>query len=138
MNMLPSKASQLPRPAGGLAALDVNIDSMLCNLSSAFNPLHRDCMLNYHVQAVDARQVCMSVVMPNEMLSSFSMFLESMGGFFRIVNNKARSSSATIKTHDLEKLAEREQAKAAFDSEGNRQLSTIYIPTDFAAMLTWS
>ncbi len=110
MNTLPSNTvGQVRRSAVGLAVLDVNIDQLLCNLTSAFNPLHRDCLLNYHVKAVNARQVCMSVVMPNEMLQSFSQLLESMGGFFRIVNGKARSSSAAIKTHDLDKIAEREE-----------------------------
>jgi hypothetical protein len=51
----------------------------------------------------------MSVVMPNEMLQSFSQLLESMGGFFRVVNGKARASSAVLKVYDLDKIAEREQ-----------------------------
>lgn len=117
MNTLPSRGCQPSRTAGGLAALDINMDSMLCNLTSAFNPLHRDCLLDYHVHAVNSGQVCMSVVMSNEMLRSFSQLLESMGGFFRIVNNKARSSSAHIKAHDLGELEKLAQFKDAFRSE---------------------
>jgi len=118
MGTLPSNPiGQVQRSAVGLSALNVNIDHMLCNLNSAFNPLHRDCLLNYHVAAVNSSQVCMSVVMPNEMLQSFSMLLESMGGFFRVVNGKARSSSASIKAHDLDKIAEHEKVADAFRSE---------------------
>jgi hypothetical protein len=110
MNMLPHKAErQVQRSAVGLSGLDVNVDNLLCNLTSAFNPLHRDCLLNYHVRAVNSGQVCMSVVMPNEMLQSFSQLLESMGGFFRVVNGKARASTAAVKVHDLDKIAERDQ-----------------------------
>lgn len=51
------------------------------------------------------------------MLRSFSQLLESMGGFFRVVNNKARSSSAVLKAHDLDELEKRAQFKAAFHSD---------------------
>lgn len=117
MDTLLSRSRQPARSASGLSALDTNMDSLLCNLSSSFNPLHRDCLLDYQVQAVNTGHVCMSVVMPNEMLRSFSTLLESMGGFFRIVNNKARSSSATIKAHDLDELERQSQFKSAFHSE---------------------
>lgn len=117
MQMLSPKRTQTGRSAVGLGGLDVNIDLLLCNLNSAFNPLHRDCLVNYHVTAVNTHQVCMSVVLPNEMLHSFSTFLESMGGFFRVVNNKARSASAIVKAHDLDEIEERKQRILNFSSE---------------------
>ncbi|MDA8413808.1 MAG: hypothetical protein M0023_08465 [Desulfobacteraceae bacterium] len=107
--LLPKSSGQVQRSAVGLPGLNVDMDNLLYNLTSAFNPLHRDCLLNYHVAAVNAQQVCMSVVMPREMLQSFSQLLESMGGFFRVVNGKARAASAIVKAHDLDKIAEREQ-----------------------------
>ena len=114
---LPNSIGQAHRPAVGLSGLQVDIDSMLCNLNSAFNPLHRDCLLDYHVRSVNSSQVCMSVVMPNELLSSFSQMLESMGGFFRVVNNKARSSAASIRIHDLDAIAKREQITSDFKKD---------------------
>ena len=118
MRTLPFEpVTRLSGSAGGVSRLDVNIDSLLCNLNSAFNPLHRDCMLDYRVQAVNTEQICMSVIMPNEMLQSFSMFLESMGGFFRVVNNKARVSSSMIKIHDLAEIADREKFVNGFSKD---------------------
>lgn len=112
-----NKQGYAHRSAVGMELLNVNIDTLLCNLNSAFNPLHRDCLLNYHVTAVNSGQVCMSVVMPSEMLRSFSMLLESMGGFFRVVNGKARASSATVKAHDLDTITERDRLIEAFKTE---------------------
>lgn len=109
-NLLSADADRASHPvAGSVSKLEINMDQLLFNLNSAFNPLHRDCLVDYHVQAVDTRNICMSVVMPNEMLHSFSLLLESMGGFFRLANNKARSSSAVVKAHDLGEMAKREE-----------------------------
>jgi hypothetical protein len=118
MNTLPLKAAgQVHRSAVGLPGLNVNMDTLLYNISSSFNPLHRDCLIDYHVKAVNPSQVCMSVVMPNEMLQSFSILMESLGGFFRVVNIKSRSSRASLKAHDLDEISDRDERIRLFRSE---------------------
>ena len=97
--------------------LNENIDSLLCNLTSAFNPLHRDCLLDYQVKAINSGEVCMSVILPNEMLLSFSTLLESMGGFFRAVNNRARSVVAEQRLYDLDQIQAQQAANSGFRNE---------------------
>ena len=108
--------SQPHRPAVGLA-LNVDMESMLYDLNSSFNPLHRDCLMDYHVTALDAGKVCMSVIMPRGMLRSFTTLLESMGGFFRFVDNRRKSTEASARVLDLDRLAERDRVKQSFQSE---------------------
>lgn len=112
---------QLYRSAGVLAP-DIDINGLLCNLNSAFNPLHRDCLLDYHVDMVDRQRVCLSVIMPRDALRSFTLLLESMGGFFRVVNNKARSAHAIYKVHDIDGVTARKQLA----SERERLVCSVF------------
>lgn len=116
-NSLEASRARHPVAGSGTTGLEINIDQLLFSLNSSFNPLHRDCLLNYQVRAVDTKNICMSVVMPNEMMHSFSLLLESVGGFFRIVNNKARAASAAVKVHDLGEISKREATINSYQAE---------------------
>lgn len=78
----------------------VDIDRVLCDLNSEFNPLHRDFLLDYHVAGVRDGYVYLSVALPEGMTRVFVSMLESMTGFFRFIDIKARSASAVAKVHD--------------------------------------
>lgn len=105
------------RPPRDLSGLKVDMDVLLGDISRAFNPLHRDCLLSYHVKAISPEQVCMSVAMPADMLKSFTTLLESLGGFYRVVNYRTRSTMAEIKSHDLAEIAAGKDRIESFTNE---------------------
>lgn len=121
--MLPSRIKvQARRSTPGLNEPDINIGELLYNVNSAFNPLHKDCLVDYHVEAISHCQVSLTVVLPNEMLNCFAQLLESMGGLFRVMNGKARSSSAELRVYDLEEVNSKHDAVYGF----RREVCSLY------------
>jgi hypothetical protein len=55
--------------------------------------------------------------MPDELLHSFSVLLESMTGFFRFVGNKAHAVAATVKAHDLGEIAKTKKFVEDYEAE---------------------
>jgi hypothetical protein len=103
--------------AAGAPTLEMDMDATLYDLNVAFNPLHRDCLLDYQVTSSSASHVCMSVAMPREMLIAFSTILESMGGFFRAVSRRAKVVSAQNRILDLSIIEARKNCIESFNSE---------------------
>ena len=117
------KTTSLPasRP---LAVSDLGFDvrSLIFDVNKSFNPLHNSCLLDYRVVALDAKHVGITYILPNELLNVFSVFLESIGGFFQVVNNKARAASSELKFFDLDALEARNVKVARF----NEQVCSIF------------
>lgn len=90
-----------PRPA-----LPIDMDRLLLDVNTQFNPLRSEFLLDFHVSGARDGLVYVSFALPEGMTRLFVSFLQSMAGFFRFVDIKARSASAIVKAHDP---AEREQ-----------------------------
>lgn len=81
-------------------ALSVDMDRLLLDVNSQFNPLRPECLLDFHVSGARNGFVYVSFALPEGMTRLFVSFLESMAGFFRLVDIKARSANAQVKAHD--------------------------------------
>lgn len=96
------------------APFSADIDGLLCNVNSAFNPLHKDCLLDFHVSGARDGYVFLSIALPEGMTRAFTSMLESLSGFFRCIDIKARSAVAQGKVHDPARRAQVEQSQAEF------------------------
>lgn len=93
------------------------MDRLLLDVNSQFNPLRSDFLLDFHVSGARDGLVYVSFALPEGMTRVFVSFLQSMAGFFRFVDIKARSASAVVKAHDPAQRAEVERLQAAFRDE---------------------
>ncbi|KAA0895180.1 hypothetical protein [Oryzomonas rubra] len=100
---------------GTIEALD--IDRLLFDVATSFNPLHRDSLLECQAVGTQGDHVLLNVALPRDMTRFFVTFLESMTGFFRVMDHRARVASAQHKTIDPVAIAERENFKADFINE---------------------
>ena len=91
-----------------------DIDGLLCNVNSAFNPLHKDCLLDFHVSGARDGYVFLSIALPEGMTRAFTSMLESLSGFFRCIDIKSRSAVAQNKVHDPALRDQVEQNQAEF------------------------
>ena len=92
----------------------VDMDRMLGSLNSTFNPLHPGCQLDFYVSGAKDGYVCVSVALPEGMTRAFVTLLESMHGFFRCVDIKARSAVAQVKAEDPSFKAEVEKLQSDY------------------------
>lgn len=97
-----------------LPPFSLDIGRVVNNLNSAFNPLHRDCLLDYNVAGARDGFVCLQIVIPEGMTKAYIAMLESMTGLFRCIDVKARSAVAVEKSYDPDRIFERKQAAASF------------------------
>jgi hypothetical protein len=104
--------SPLPGPP-----LPVDIGGMLYDMNKMFNPLHHECLLDYHVSAVQDGYVYLSIAMPEGLTRAFITMLESLTGFFRVMDTKARSIKAQGKAHDPAERQRIEEAQATFSEK---------------------
>ena len=112
-----SQNGQTTRSAWGAPVLEIDMAATLYDLTTSFNPLHKDALIDYQVRSINASQICMSVVMPKGMLIAFSTLLESMGGFFRVVSHRAKASEASRKVHDLSAIEARDKHISSFTTD---------------------
>lgn len=84
------------------AKLDIDLSGMVYDVARVFNPLNKGCLLDFQVRALDLDTVGITYVMPKEMQLAFTVFLEAMSGFFRVVHVKEKSTLAEHKAHDLD------------------------------------
>lgn len=97
--------------AGSPAALpSFDVGKLILNLNSAFNPLHHDCLVDYHIARVGNGYVHLTFALPEGMTRVFITLLESLSGLFRIIDTKTRSVKAQGREIDL---AERERVETA-------------------------
>lgn len=100
--------------AVGASPFPLDIGRVINNVNSAFNPLHRDCVLDYNVAGVREGFVCLQIVLPEGMTRAFVSMLESMSGLFRCIDIKERSAASQEKTVEPDRIAENKKAVAEF------------------------
>jgi hypothetical protein len=96
-----------------------DLDGVLCQLNSAFNPLHRDFMLDFHISGARDGYVYLSIALPEGMTRVFVSLLESLHGFARFMDIKARSAVSQDKAKfvDHVELQRREKVHAEFSQQ---------------------
>lgn len=87
-----------PIPAE-FAVADIN--RLLFDLNSAFNPLHPGCQVDFHVSAVKDGYVFLSVALPEGMTRAYVTLLESLNGMIRCMDVKSRAVAAQSRVHDV-------------------------------------
>lgn len=102
--------SKVPSP------YSVDIERVLFDANSLFNPLHKDFILDYHVSTVKDGYVYLSLAMPEGMTRVFVSLLESLTGFFRCINVKAMSKAAQVKCLDPAEILARKERQDDFQS----------------------
>lgn len=106
----------------GRPALPVDMDRLLLDVNTQFNPLRSEFLLDFHISGARDGLVYVSFALPEGMTRLFVSFLQSMAGFFRFVDIKARSASAIVKAHDP---AEREQVEV-MQKDFHKEVCEIY------------
>lgn len=97
--------------------LSVDIDRVLGDLNSSFNPLHRDFLLDFHVSGARDGYVFLTIALPEGMTRVFVSMLESMAGFFRFIDIKSRSAMSQAKAHDPGRRLAVEKSQADFQDQ---------------------
>jgi hypothetical protein len=92
----------------------VDIERVLFDANSLFNPLHKDFMLDFHVSGVKDGYVYLSLAVPEGMTRVFVSLLESLTGLFRCINIKSRAASAVAKCVDPADALRRQDQQAEF------------------------
>jgi hypothetical protein len=96
------------------SSFPVDVDRLLCDLNRSFNPLHKESVLDFRVTGSSNGYVLLSIAMPEGMTRVFVSFLESMHGFFRFVDLKARAASSEVKVTDPEEIKRRDLLQVEF------------------------
>ena len=91
-----------------------DVDRLLFDLNSAFNPLHPGCQVDFHVSGVKDGFVFLSVALPEGMTRAYVTLLESLNGLFRCLDVKSRSASSQAKVYDTKEQEGTQQRKEAF------------------------
>jgi hypothetical protein len=100
-----------------LTPLSIDIDNVICDMNRMFNPLHKDFMLDYQVQAYRDGYVLLTIALPEGMTKVFSSMLESMSGFFHFMNIKSKTVKASTLASDPAEIARREKVQAEFKED---------------------
>jgi hypothetical protein len=95
-------------------SMSADIDRALLQLNTMFNPLHQDFALDFHVSGAKNGYVYLSIALPEGMTRVFVQLLESMHGFFRFIDIKAKTAVATRRAVDPGAIAEAEDRHKAF------------------------
>ncbi len=72
------------------ARLRSDAERVLAEMNSSFNPLHQDFPLDFQMAGARNGYVYLSIALPEGMIRVFVSMLESLHGFFRFVDLKAR------------------------------------------------
>lgn len=102
-----------PLPA---VSFTTDVDRLMFDLNTAFNPLHSGCQVEFQVSAVKDGYVFMSVALPEGMSRAYVALLESLGGLVRCIDIKSRSAAAQSKMHDLYAREDADSQLAAYKS----------------------
>lgn len=94
------------------APFPVDFERVAYDVNRMFNPLHTEFALDYHV--FRDGYVFLTLALPVGMTKAFVSFLESMSGFFRFIDIKARAVSAQVKVRSPEDQAKCERLQASF------------------------
>jgi hypothetical protein len=108
----PVKAS--PSPSASFRA---DVERAVFSLNSAFDPLHKECLLDFHVSGRGNGYVYLSFAMPEGMMRAFVSLLQSLHGFFRFAELKTRVAGIEAKALDPGEIEKRRLFREQFESE---------------------
>jgi len=97
-----------------LTPLSIDIENVICDMNRLFNPLHKDFMLDYKVQASRDGYVLLTIALPDGMTKVFASMLESMSGFFHFMHIKTKSAKASAAAFEPSEILRREQFRKDF------------------------
>ena len=100
-----------------VSSFSADIERVIYDANSLFNPLHKDFMLDFHVSGVKDGYVYLSLALPEGMTRVFVSLLESLTGLFRCINIKSRAASAHAKCVDPADVLRREGQQEKFRQE---------------------
>lgn len=100
-----------------LTPLSIDIDHVICDMNRLFNPLHKDFMLDYQVQAYRDGYVLLTIALPEGMTKVFSSMLESMSGFFHFMHIKSKTVKASTLASNPIEIAKRKKLQADFKED---------------------
>jgi len=99
------------------APFPVNVGRLVGDIAQTFNPLGRDFALDYHVSRAHDGYVVVSVALPEGMTRAYMTLLESLTGFFRVIDLKAQTSFREVRVQDPVGIAEAKQLQEDFADE---------------------
>jgi len=105
--------------SGGRAALPLpcDIDRILYDINSGFNPLHEDPLIRFHVVGAREDFVFLTLAVPKGMMRVFTSLLDNLAGFFRFMDNKTRGVLIQEKLADLAEIEKGRKAQADFSEK---------------------
>lgn len=95
----------------------VDVERAMFDLNRAFDPLQKECVLDFHISGARDGYVYLSFALPEGMTRVFVSLLQSLHGFFRFVDLKARVATIERKAVDPAEIRERQNLQAEFRSE---------------------
>ena len=113
------KSRSTAAPGGGRAALPLScdIDRILCDINSGFNPLHEDPLIRFHVMGTRGDFVFLTLAIPKGMLRAFTSLLDNLAGFFRFMDNKTRGVLIQEKLADLNEIEKARKVQTDFSEK---------------------
>ena len=111
-------STAVDRGSGGRPLPDFDIPALVYRVNSTFNPFAAGSGIDCRVNQVKDGLTFYELALPSELSRFFVAFLESMTGFFRVLNVKEQHALATdlarFKAIDPQAIAERDAFKADY------------------------
>lgn len=105
-----------------LTPLSIDIENVICDMNRLFNPLHKDFILDYKVQAARDGYVLLTIALPDGIIMVFASMLESMSGFFHFMHIKSKSAKASSAAFEPSEILRCEQ----FHNEFLEKVSVLF------------
>lgn len=93
---------------------DIDIKRLVFNANTIFNPLHQESLFDCQAVAVHDGRVLLNIALPCEMSRFFVALLESMIGFFRVMDRKSQVASSNSRWIDPKAVEAREKVRKDF------------------------
>lgn len=100
-----------------LSPLSVDIEQVVFDMNRIFNPLHKDFILDYKVQASRDGYVLLTIAMPDGMTRAFASMLESMSVFFKYMQNRIKVDKSVSSDIDSKELLRRQMNRDEFQDK---------------------
>ncbi len=94
-----------------------DVERVLGDLNRSFNPLHDECLLDYHVSEVREGYVYLSIAMPVGMTRVFVNLLGSLEGFFKLIDRRVKSKGSAVKSVDPNQIEARKVGVNRFQDD---------------------
>ncbi|MBN1140594.1 MAG: hypothetical protein JXB25_02180 [Deltaproteobacteria bacterium] len=103
------------RPAA--RPLPFDIERILCDINSGFNPLHDNPLIRFRVMGAKGDFVFLTLAVPKGMLRVFTSLLDNLGAFFRFMDNKTRGVLIQEKLADLAEIEKARKVQTDFSEK---------------------